>query len=58
MANMLNPYTRTQHARTFIKNCCGVQKFHVVWKQLEADAVYQDRKAKHKLLEKQQPKAV
>ncbi len=36
----------------------GVQKFHVVWKQLEADAVYQDRKAKHKLLEKQQQKAV
>lgn len=34
------------------------QKFHVVWKQLEADAVYQDRKAKHKLLEKQQQKAV
>jgi len=35
-----------------------MQKFHVVWKQLEADDVYQDRKAKHKLLEKQQQKAV
>ena len=50
-------FANMQDSSYMTSTMCVVQKFHVVWKQVEADAEYQEAKAKHKLLEQAQQKA-
>lgn len=50
-------WMQTRHACDHFKLQLMVQKFRVVWKAVEADPEYQQMKAKHKAIEKQQKAA-